>query len=65
RHVLTTRSFAVDRVISTVDATPGMVFADPLAAGTGVSRRFQPAASYSLLLSWGSRRSTLYNRLFR
>lgn len=58
---LLTTSVRLFRVLAHVDTNVGLIFADPMDS-TGVTRRFQGAPSYSVLLKWGSRRSRIYNQ---
>lgn len=60
---LETWQVELERVDTHVTTRVGLIFADP--RRTTLSARFQPGASYSYIVSRGSRGSSAYNRLFR
>jgi len=55
--------FRLYKVLVHVNTAVGLIWADPFNASP--VNGFQPAASYSIMLSRGSSSSVLYNRLFR
>ncbi len=64
REVLEEHQLRLYRVLTYLDFAVGLIFADPL-GDTDVTNRFQPGPSYNILLRWGSRGSSVYNRLFK
>jgi hypothetical protein len=61
RREIATRTLRVFRVLSHIDLTVGLIFADPQQR-TALQRQFQAAPAYSALFRTGSRRSMTWNR---
>jgi len=64
RNDLEVAELTMVRVLPHLELAVGLNFADPLDS-TGVTNRFQAAPAYSVLYTWGSRGSMVYNRLLR